>query len=172
LSIKALIIGGLEVPLLAALELQQDYEPIRATFRHRMGDGSLRQQTAWGGKIKTTISGRGHIPAGLQGLDYEQPLVLACVASRAITGMTNQLTLPAARRTDAPLLGRALLVDGRWQSTPVALVGDLATLDLVTGALQYQVLYLPEISVYAAPPHESKPRRGNDYAWTLTAEEI
>lgn len=172
MSLIPLVIGGVEIPLLAGVGIDQRYDPVAAVARHRMGEGSLRQQTAWTGKLATTIAGRGNIPPGIQHLDYTAQMVIKCMAYRAYTSTSNQMTLPAARRSDIAPKGVALMANGKFVRTPVNMAGDLATLTQVTGAAQYQCLYLPELTVFADPPREQKPRRGSEFSWVLTAEEV
>ena len=52
------------------------------------------------------------------------------------------------------------------------MAGDVANITPVAGATQYQVVYFPEISVFADPPVEDKAERGPSYGWTLIGEEI
>lgn len=174
---RNLIIGGITVPLHAVLEgIQQTYDPLQARSRGRLADGSLQQRTTWSGKVATSIRGRGVIPAGLQGLDYTQPLVISCVAHRAITSAGRVITLPAARRSDAGSLpyGRAEVMRGntpQWVDTGIDVVDDVATLTEVPGAVRYQAVYFPEITVFADPPAESKDGHGTVFGWQITAEE-
>lgn len=173
MSVRSLILGGVEVPLLAALEIRQAYEPLQATNRRRMADGSAKQRTRWSGKRRTTLSGRGVIPLGLDALDYSQPLTLSCIEGVGICSASPNIVLPAARRADAGSepFGRAR-IGHEWHATPVNMVGHTAELTPVAGAIQYQAVYFPELLVFADPPQESKGGRGPDFSWQLTAEEV
>ena len=96
------------------------------------------------------------------------------------------LTLPAARRTDAGFvpIGYALItpdggdamLDPRWQPADVALAGDVATVTPATGALQYQVWYWPQVTVFATRPQVEwvgQPAgSGHSYSWSLEAREV
>lgn len=168
---RTLIIGGIEIPINASYQLEQNYVPVQGVSRQRMMDGSLKQQTAWNNKLKTSISGGGVMPAGLQSLDYTGLIVIQCVAERAVSSSGNVISVPSNRRADYGVEGRALL-NGQWQSTPVSLSVDTATLTVVTGATQYQAIYWPEISCFCDPPSENRGARTADYSWSIEAEEI
>ena len=166
-------LGGVSIPAEAHHGLSQDYEILRAVSRVRMSDGTLKQQQAWGGKLKTTIQGKGWLPAALDGIDYSQPLLLKCGQGQAISSASNAIALPSARRSDAfhAPTGYAI-VSGKHVSTGLSVLADTATLDVVSGATQYGVVYYPEITVYADPPETSGDLVTGDYSWSLTAEEI
>ena len=165
-------LGGVRVPIHAALDFRQSYESIGGYSTRRMTDGTLVKQGQWL-KLKTTIQANGWIPAGLDGLDYSQSLVMQCVSPKSIVSASNVMTLPAARRADSGYdpAGWAL-VAGEWVSTPVNLVVNTATLTIVSGATQYRVMFYPEISVLADPPRQAGDMSGAQYSWQLTAEEV
>ncbi|MCU7845290.1 MAG: hypothetical protein KZQ93_15785 [Candidatus Thiodiazotropha sp. (ex Monitilora ramsayi)] len=170
------IIGGVHIPLLASVELNQEYNTLTATTEYRMGDGSFESQTAWAGnrKLKTIITGRGQIPVGLLSLNLPQKnLTISCTKRRAITSDSNVIVLPANRRSDAGAepIG-FVLNDAGWQSVNVTFNGDEATLDVVAWAKQYQVEYYPEFLANVKAPIERKERRGSAYSWSIEAEEM
>lgn len=179
MSVRQLIIDGVTIPVYSSVELEQRYGKRRAAYRATMRSGVLKQRRIWpqtGAFLTTTISGRGLIPAGIGedgSIDYDNPIVISCVAPRSILSASNTIVLPAARRTDSGSLpyGRALVND-RWQNTPVSIITNTATLTAVAGASQYQCVYFPEITCFADPPSEDHPQRGPSYNWALTAEEI
>jgi hypothetical protein len=168
---RYLIIGGIEVPLKASYGLSQDYEPVQAVNRPRMMDGSLKQQTAWSGKLKTVISGNGNMPPGIDTLDYSSAITIQCIAEQAVSSVSNLISVPSARRADYGVEGRAL-VAGVWQSTPVSLSVDTATLTIVPGATLYQAVYWPELVCYCDPPSQKRNARTSSYSWQIQAEEI
>lgn len=168
---RVLIVGGIEVPLKASHVLSQSYEPVQAVSRPRMGDGSLMQQTAWAGKLLTSISGDGLIPPGLQSIDYSQAVVIKCVAERVVTSASNVIAVPTGRRADYGVEGRAL-VGSVWQSTPAAVVGDTATLTIAASATAYQAIYWPELICFCDPPTDNRAVRSSGYSWSLIGEEI
>jgi hypothetical protein len=168
---RVLVIGGIEIPLKSSHQLSQDFEPIQAVSRKRMADGSLKQQSAWSGKLLTSISGGGNIPAGIQALDFNDTIIIKSIAERVVTSASNVIGVPSNRRADYGVEGRALL-DGQWQTTPVSLSVDTATLTTVAGATQYQAIYWPELTCYCDPPSETRDARTSTYQWRLEAEEI
>jgi len=168
---RTLIIGGIEVPLRSSHTLEQTYSPIQSTSKRRMSDGALSVQTAWSGKILTEINGSGQFPAGLQSLDYSGNLVVKCIAERTITSASNVIDVPAKRRSDYGVEGRAL-VGSAWQSTPVTMSTDEATLTAVADATAYQALYWPELTCSFDPPEESNRVRGTGNTWSLRGEEV
>ena len=168
---RNLIIGGVEIPIDASHQLNQAYSEIRAVNRVRMSDGSLKQQSSWSGKILTQISGSGRLPIGLDGLDYLAEITIKCVAERRIASTVNAISVPSGRRSDYAVQGEAL-VNGKWQSTPVSMSGDTATLTTVVGATQYQAIYWPEIVCFVDPPDLNRDARRSVYSWSLKAEEI
>lgn len=166
-----LIIGGIVIPAKASMTLSQGYDPVQATHRARLASGDLIQRTSWSGKLSTTINGGGLIPAGLQLLDYSSTITIGCIAERAVTGGSNVITIPAARRSDVAPIGRAL-VGGVWQDSPVSIVGDEVTITVVAGATQYQAVYWPELICFCDPPSETRGARNSDYGWTIAGEEV
>jgi len=150
--IRIIELGGIPIPMLATLGVTQTYVPaVRETIL-AMGDGTLDKQTLSGteGKVTTTVSADGLIPPGLTGLTYEDSLVLKCGVPRDIVSVSNIITIPSLRRTDANYIpwGRAFVNDVPV-NTPVALDVNEATLTVVAGASAYQVMWYPQFYVYA-----------------------
>lgn len=169
--IKTLEIGGLVIPVQAAGDIEQTFEDIGGSKLHRMLNGAGLKQTHWR-KIRTRISGTGWVPPGLAGLDYDAQLVLKSCSARALQAVGNVIAVPAARRTDTGYepTGYAI-VNGRYVSTPLALVSNTATLTAVTGAQGYGVKYWPQFTVYAAFS-ESNRAMGSSWTWQIEAEEV
>ena len=168
---RNLVIGGIEVPVKASHTLSQNYKPVQAVSRVRMGSGALKQQTSWADKLITDISASGLLPAGLQMLDYSQPITIKGVAERTVTSASNVITVPTARRADYGVEGRALVGD-KWQITAVSMGGDIATLTIVASATAYQAIYWPELTCYCDPPTDNRNARAAVYSWDLVGEEI
>jgi len=171
MTARKLYIGGIEIPLSASHTLGQSYAPVQAVNRPRMMDGTLLQQTSWSGKLRTVINGGGLMPAGLQTLDFTGSIIIKCIAERAISGTSNVFLVPAARRADYGVVGRALVSDV-WQTTAVTMIGNQATLTVAAGATQYQAIYWPELVCFCDPPTETRGARNADYGWSLEGEEI
>lgn len=177
MSAQNLIIGGIEVPLFALTDaFSQDYEELAAIAGLRLANGSLVIQRAWPAsgnyKLRSTISGGGSLPAPLDGLDRGASHEISCAQPRAIAAVGNVITLPAGRRSDtgyAPV-GFAS-VAGELISTPLALVGNVATLTTVAGAQHYQVRYWPKFTGMITHRSSGEPWQAAR-SWTLTVEEI
>jgi len=172
-TVRQIIVDGISVPVYASISISQTYEELRATSRRRFLGGGAWQRTTWSGKLRTSLSGNGVIPYGLSNVDFTSSFEISCKAPRSINGSGRVFTLPAARRSDAGSepYGRALVGD-TWVDTPCNVVGDTATLDAVSGATQYQVVYFPKLTVVADAPNESHPNHGPDYSWSIVAEEV
>lgn len=169
--IRTLEIGGLVIPVQAAGDIEQTFEPLGGSVLRRMKSGAAKKQTHWR-KIKTRISGSGWIPPGLQGLNYDSPLLLKSVSSRALQAVGNVIAVPAARRTDAGYEPTGFaIVNGRYVPTPLALVVDTATLTAVAGAQGYGVRYWPQFNVYAEFSDSGR-AMGSTWTWQLDAEEV
>lgn len=171
---KSLLIGGLVIPDLAALDLQQTYDPIGGETTLRTLTGAGIKQMTWA-KLRTTIQGGGWMPHGLTGLDYSQQLAVACIVPRGIVcNGSRQATLPAARRADAGYepWGLALMPDGSAQVSAASLAGNVATVTAVTNAIAYQALYHPLLTCWVTRPSETGTRGDATYAWQISAEEV
>lgn len=168
-------IGALEIPTLAALDIEQSYEPIggESIFRSINGTG-IKQETYK--KTRITTQGSGWLPAGLDTIDTAVPAALACITPRKVPAnfATRQATLPAARRSDAGHLpwGIALLSDGSPVMTAATLSGHVATLSPIAGAVAYLAMYLPQLTVWVMRPTDSGTRSDASYAWQLVCEEV
>ena len=73
----------MSIPDLAALELQQTYEPIGGEMTLRTIGGSAIKQITWQ-KWRTTITGGGWLPFGLSSLDYSAQMAVACIVPRGV----------------------------------------------------------------------------------------
>lgn len=173
-------LGGIRVPIESVLDFEQGYESIGGTALLRFMSGGAVLQTYWQ-KLRTTLSGAGWWPPGLDGLDYDAPLTLKCAAPRAIRAAVAAIALPAARRTDAGFvpIGHAVVPGasvgvsgGDLVPTAVSIAANLATLTPVTGAIGYQITYWPQLIVFATPPATQADLPGAAHRWSLTAEEV
>jgi len=169
-------IGSIDIPLLAALDIEQNYEPIGGETVVRTIGGTAVKQMTWQ-KLRTTISGSGWIPAGLASLDASAQLVIGCVVPRSVPCVfaTRQATLPSARRSDSGHIpwGLAILADNTVVTTTASMAGNVATVAAVTGAVAYQALYLPSLTCWLMRrPTDSGNRSDASYRWEITAEEV
>jgi len=171
-------LGSVIVPIHSAFELSQTYEPLGGFTTIRMLNGAALKQQNWE-KIGTNVQGRGTIPSGLEGLDYSAAQLMKCAATRAVTAFSTSIVIPAERRSDAGFIPTGwAYVDpegknrGLWQETPIGIVVDTVTLTAVVGALNYQVRYFPEFSVFAEKPSQNIDVHPSDQSWTLEAEQV
>ena len=166
--------GTLEIPLLAALDIEQTYPPIGGEALLRTVSGAGIKQMTWR-KTRIVTTGSGWLPAGLDTLDTSAALAMACVVPRTVPAVfaTRQATLPAARRADAGHLpwGVAVMPDNSVIVTPATMAGNVATLDAVANAVSYKALYLPLITCWAMRPTDSGTPGDASYRWEITAEE-
>ena len=168
-------IGSLSIPLRASLDIDQSYEPIGGESVFRTINGTGIKQATWA-KTRIVTSGSGWMPAGLESLNVNQQLVLACVVPRRVPAnfATRQATLPAARRSDAGCVpwALAILADDSVVQTSVTMAGNVATAAAVSGAVSYEILYLPQFTVWASRPTDSGNRGEASYTWQLVCEEV
>lgn len=170
---KTFILATLSLTFESHLDLSQSYDEEQASRITRHSDGSARKQTAWRGKIKTTLNGSGWIPPGFELLDYESSMEMSCIALKSVTSASNIITLPAARRADTGYTPYGMAhVDGARIDTPVlSIVSNVVTLDDVNLASHYTVFYYPKITVFASLPQQQCDVINQKYSWTLEARE-
>ena len=167
-------IDAFELPALAGLRVDQSYELIggEAVLRAMSGAG-LKQET-WR-KLRVTTSGSGWIPAGLESLDTTVTHIVGCVVPRRAQAVfaTRQATLPAGRRSDAGHLpyGMAFLPSGDFVRVGATLVGNVATVEAVAGAVAYAVGYYPQITAWLMRPAASGSPSEASHDWEIVFEE-
>lgn len=169
---KAFEIGGVVVPVSAALGLQQQISVIGGASVLRMMNGAGLKQTHWQ-RLAVSLSGSGWAPLGLQSLDYSAPLTLKCGLPRVVRSQSLSIALPVGRRSDAGYepFARAHLADGREVATTVSITTHTATVTAVAGAISYAVWYWPQLTVIASPPEETFDQASGDCSWSISAEE-
>lgn len=156
----------------SAHRLTQTYEPLGGRSLIRLASGAAVLQSAWSGKLRTTIRAAGRYPDALHGVDWNSTIEIECTEPLGIHGATTTITIPAARRTDWAPFAKAL-VNGRLVSTTMTISTNTCTLTAVSGATSYAVFYFPKLTCYAvAPPSRSYDARVQGNAgWELIAEE-
>jgi hypothetical protein len=165
-------LGGVSIPIQAGLEFSQTYEPIGGSVLHRMQSGRAVKQTHYK-KFRTSLSGQGWVPAGLDGLEYSEPLILKCAAPRSVSSESYEILIPSTRRNDPTFEPKGYaLVKGHLIETNIIMQEDTAILDPVRYALSYQVHYYPEILVFAESPQVQSHITGAEFSWSLTCEEV
>lgn len=166
-----LTIDGIRLPLAVAGVISQTYEDFGGLGLLRLGLGAAVHQEVWR-KTRTTLSASGLIPPGLAAVDWTAAHPLGCVAPRSIQAASNVITLPAARRTDAAPYGFAVDVTGLLRPVGVSVAGNTATLAVWAGAVSYQVLYYPLLTVRApAGVRVEYDAAGAAAGWELVFEE-
>lgn len=170
---KSFELGGVVVPLRAALNYDQQFEPVESASFRRMANGTGIKQTAWSGKLRVVLSGDGWAPIGLADLDYGSAMPLRCGMPEAVRANTAVIALPGARRTDAGYtpFAHAYMPDGSAVETAVAVVGDVATCTSVTNAIGYAVWYWPELTVIAQAPTRGASASRAEFTWQIVCEE-
>lgn len=166
------VLGGIEVPMRASLNMRQTYQELGGRAVVRKADGSAVVMQRWT-KLRTTLSGDGPLPPGLSSLDLSQPLTLKCAAERAITSASNVITVPAARRSDPGYepYGMAIIND-LPVPTAISWSVNVATLTTVAGASAYQVRYFPELTVVIPLGgfNEQLDEMSGTWSWSIDAE--
>ncbi|MCP1675441.1 hypothetical protein J2T57_002591 [Natronocella acetinitrilica] len=165
-----LVVGSVIIPQDGQVALEQRYVPVFGGSRVRLSDGSLEQYTRWR-RLRTEITGRGWVPLGLDLLDYDDTVLIDCVAPRSTITTATSVTLPGVRRPDADVVAHARLGQQDWVRTDVSVSGETATIMAVTDALQYQVRWYPRLTCWLAPPDEGLDVPGADWDWRLVGEE-
>lgn len=166
-----IIIGGIRIAFDSANQLNQSYETIGGyTWPPiRMMDGTGVQQVNWR-KVRTIINGVGRVPDGLASVNFNNALSIQCMAPLSIAGASNVFTLPSARRSDWLPVGYGV-VNGVLVPSPVVVVTNTATVQSVSGASSYQVVYWPVLTCHAKPSSLDFSGRGTQASWTIEAEE-
>lgn len=165
---RNLIVGSITIPVQSLGPHSQTYSTQGGRTRLRMMDGSQVGQTRWS-KLSTTISSTGLAPAGLASIDPATAVSVSCLAPRSLSGSSNVIVLPSARRSDEAPRGYAI-VNGSAVPTPLTIATNTATLTTVSGASGYRCDYWPMISAYCEFT-ESTSNGPAGFGWTLTCEE-
>lgn len=165
-------LGGVRVPILACLEFSQTYEPIGGSVIHRMQSGKAVKQTHYT-KWRTTLSGQGWIPVGLNALDYRLAQCLKCAAPQSVFSTYPCLTLPTARRQDEPFVPKGFAMVGQeLMEVAMEMQADIATLSAIPDARGYCVHYYPEWQVFAEMTQMQANLHNAEFSWSITAEQI
>lgn len=166
-----LTLDGVRMPLAVAGIISQTYEDFGGFGLLRLGLGAAVHQEVWR-KTRTTLSASGLIPPGLASVDWTAAHTLGCVAPRSIQAAGRVITLPAARRTDAAPYGFAVDAVGLLRPVAVTVAGNVATLGAAAGAVSYQVLYYPLLTVRAPQgPRVEYDAAGAAASWEIVFEE-
>ena len=165
-----LIIDGIEITTLSSLNLKQTYSQVSNGTLLRMMDGTGVKQKAWG-KVETTIAGNGWIPDGMTGIDFDNEVVVDCIANRSITSTNNVIAIPGSVRADVEPWAIAF-VDGDWVSVGSSFVGGTLTVDVTPGATIYQARWMPSMIMFFDEPETETDRQDNVFSWSLSGQEV
>ncbi len=171
-------IGGIVVALEAGDgTVQQTYQPKREGNILEMGDGTSIKQSLIGtlGKLRTVLSVQtAWSPAAIANLDFSAEMPLKCAEQRSAADAVNVITITSKRRSDSPYDVKGYgIVDGRLVSSPVAINVDEVTVTPVPGATSYEVVYWPEINVFASFREGINSGAGSTlFSWSLTCVEV
>jgi len=164
-------LGGLAVPLTAALNVQQRVEVFGGRSALRFATGARLNQTAWQ-RLRFTLTGDGWVPPALDGLNPDVTHVFKAGLPLARWSADGVVSLPPERRTDA---GYAPFARAHGPAgdvlTPVTVLGHVATCVPVAGATGYSVMFYPQHTVWMEPVVQSFDRAGAAVTWDLVLEQ-
>ena len=169
MSLPPITLSGVPIVLHAGAPDQSD-TPLLGETVLRLSGGAAVKMTHWG-KASGTVSGQGWMPPGLDGLDYSQPLELRLTSQECIVGIGRSFRLTSTPRPDYAPWAFAL-VGSEWQQAVCTWADGLAEVDLVAGATQYMVQWMPVYNVFASKPPKSQSSAAATFGWTITWEEI
>lgn len=163
----AVMLGGIALDKHAGAP-EQTEQPIGGSQVLRMSDGAAVKQTHWQ-KMSGTLAGRGVYPAGLDGLDYSNPLELRVTQVSSMQGAGLVFLLPSTPRPDRAPWALAR-VDGQWRRALCVLDAEenTVTVTAVAGADQYRVDWMPVYSVMADRPSRSQ---SGSFDWSVNWQE-
>lgn len=170
MSNLAVMLGGISIVPHAGLA-EQSEEPIGGESLLRLSDGAGVPMRHWV-KMAGTISGQGLMPAGLDGLDFSQPLELRTTQVNSMQSAGLVFVLPGTPRPDH-LPWALARVDGVWQLATCSLDVDAGvatvTVDAVADADLYQAWWMPVYAVWAKRPPKSQ---STAHSWSIPWEEL
>lgn len=169
-----LILGNIHIPTEALDGFSQGYYPLHRTNMVRMADGTVDVRKLWlADKLQTRISAHGWVPPGFGSLSRGDQVLVSCAMPTSHQSATNEVTLPANRRSDADFtpVGFAI-VDGDMVETTVDDITDnVATLGTVAGADAYVAHIWPEFTAVVTEKTEVGDAASSGVAWDITLEQ-
>ena len=175
------------VPVHGAVELTQSYAELRAQTLYRYAGGGAAVRRQWSGKLRTEVSGKGLVPAGLQALcSATGAVTISCAALRSVRSNSSTVTIPSARRDDLTIINKSgASVTGQswycrvWDGDVYATASgsttsgsdDTIIFTLASGESHggYEVIYAPEFTGYAELTESWMQNDG--WTWQLVVEE-
>ncbi|AQZ96552.1 hypothetical protein ACFSB1_10695 [Halopseudomonas phragmitis] len=162
-----LILGGIPVTLCSGVPAVSYDAPDGYTDAVLSGGRPVRMRHFK--KRTITITGTGWIDTGLDSLDWDAYHELWSPAPMRLSTVLPQATLTSDARPDESVIAEAL-VSGRRVSTPVEMVGRVASMTPVAGASLYEVVWYPRFTVLCTPPPASLADRV--VSWQLFCREV
>lgn len=148
----------------------QTNDPILGESIVRLGLGSGVKLSHFE-KAAGTISSDGLFAAGLEGLDYTQPLLLKLTLAQCMTQPGLVFELNSTPRDDVAPWAYAL-VDGDPIRTPCVYADGVVTVTAAEGAYAYMVEWLPMYTVFASRPANGFSQGSRRYSWQIDWEEV
>lgn len=144
MATRSLKIAGIEISIIASLDLQQRIEPISGSELRRMANGAGFKMGHWR-KHRISLSGSGWVPAPLNAIDYYAPFEI-------------ELPYPMAFQVGEPL------PDGWSQRAAPWAEHTVTDQDGVSVRYVY-----PKMTVYSDGPQQS--HDGESASWEMTLEQ-
>jgi len=166
-----LIIDSVEITFHSSLDLKQTLKPVNNGTLLRMADGTAVKQTPAWGKLKTEISASGWLPDGLSAVDFNNSVVIDCIASRSITSAINAIAIPGTVRSDTDPVGVAF-VGHQWVDVGSSFAGGTLTIDVTAGATLYLARWFPRLTLFCDQEETETDRSSANYTWSLSGEEV
>jgi len=162
-------LGGLPIVIDSGAP-DQTNDPILGESVVRMGEGGGVKLSHWE-KAGGTISAEGLISSGLDGLNYDGPLLLKLTIPQCITRHDLVFELTSVPRDDVAPWAYAV-VDGDLQRTPCTYLDGGVTVTPVAAADLYIVEWMPMYTVFASRPAKSFNHGSRRYSWQINWEEV
>ncbi len=166
----SLLINNFEIVNAQGYRVQQSLSPVPSRTIRRLQNGAAVSMANFR-KLQTTITGSGFYPAGLDAVDWLQPITVHCVQRQSIRSASNIIALPTARRTDSGYTPDAgAIVGGELVPSPVSITDHVATITPVAAATGYLVQYFPILTIFA-DLETAEDIDGRVISWTINGEE-
>lgn len=137
--------------------------------------GKLLHQSHYDKQIVNVTASGCWRPSPFAAWDRSAAYELSCMQAiaKSIAAPANTIALPPGRRTDALCMpwAEAELPDGDMVATAVTIDENTATLDTVSGAVQYHLYYYPKFTAYIIEATTSIQDAAGTWSWAVTFRE-
>lgn len=179
--------ASVTVPVHGSVELTQSYAELRAQTLYRYAGGGAAVRRQWAGKLRTEVSGKGLVPAGLQAVcGATGTVTIHCAALRSVRSTGTSIAIPGGRRTDLQIVTKSgAAATGKswyarsWDGDTYATASGTTTtgapntvvISLASGESHdgYEVVYAPKFIGYAELTESFTQNDG--WTWQLVVEE-